>query len=298
MCALPISVVIPTCNRLPQLQTTIRRILDCEPGPAEILVHIDAGDTETEPWLRRALPDVRVLQSSDRMGPGGGRNKLMAEAIHDIVASFDDDSFPIRPDYFVSLLSILGRFPSAAIVGATIVHRGETIPTEMGEGCLWAASFVGCGCAYRRSAFLGTAGYVPLKVAYNMEEVDLSLRMLDLGRGTLFAPELLVFHDTDFTRHGDPEITAYTIANIALFAYLRYPPAYWIKGVAQVFNRVLWLLKHKRFSGVLAGLAMIPRHIKQHRTYRATVKAITLQEFFRLRAGSRVAKSDPDKETD
>ena len=32
--------------------------------------------------------------------------------------------------------------------------------------CHWVASFVGCGCAYRREAFGETRGYVPLPLAY------------------------------------------------------------------------------------------------------------------------------------
>src|SRR5258708_1132484 len=51
-----ISVVIPTYKRHLQLCAAIKRILDCRPPPAEIIVHIDGGDSETEPCLRAAFP--------------------------------------------------------------------------------------------------------------------------------------------------------------------------------------------------------------------------------------------------
>src|SRR5256885_4776766 len=125
MCVSPVSVVIPTYRRHLQLGDTIRKIADCRPFPAEIIVHIDAGDSETEPWLRTAFPSVRVLSSKNRMGPGGGRNKLVAAARHDIVASFDDDSYPMDSDYFARLCEVFARRPDAAVVASQIAHRSE-----------------------------------------------------------------------------------------------------------------------------------------------------------------------------
>lgn len=124
---------------------------------------------------------------------------------------------------------------------------------------------------YRRDVFVATTGFVPLRVAYGMEEVDLSLRLIDLGYQVTYAPSLRVFHDTDLAHHSAPEVTAGSIANIALLAYLRYPSLYWWLGLAQISNRVFWLLRVRRTTGVMTGLAAIPGHLYAYRQYRAPI---------------------------
>jgi GT2 family glycosyltransferase len=278
----PVSVVIPTYRRCRELGVAIRKIIDCRPPPSEIIVHVDAGDVETEPWLRREFPTVQVLQSAHRVGPGGGRNTLVGAALSDIVASFDDDSYPLDPDYFARLSEVFSRRPDAAVVASQIVHRGEPAPNAaatVGASTL----FVGCGVAYRRRDFLECGGYVPLAVAYGMEEVDLAIRLTSRGKHIYFSPWLRVFHDMDFSRHRNASITAASIANLALLTYLRYPVRYWPYGFMQVVNRVCWLLTVRRFPGIVTGLLRIPAHIWSHRRYRETVSSSGLAAFLRAR---------------
>jgi GT2 family glycosyltransferase len=279
---LPVSVVIPTYRRRLKLGVAISKILNCRPAPVEIIVHVDAGDVETEPWLRAEFPAVRVLQSTDRMGPGGGRNKLVEAARSEIVASFDDDSYPLDTDYFARLSEVFSRRPDAAVVASQIVHRGEPVPdaaAAVGPSVL----FVGCGVAYRRHVFLECGGYVPLAMAYGIEEVDLAIRLACRRRNIYFSPWLRVFHDTDLSHHGSAAITAASIANLALLAYLRYPISYWPYGSMQVINRVLWLMRARRLRGIAAGLCGIPAHIWRHRRFRETVSSSGLAAFLRAR---------------
>ncbi len=278
----PVSVVIPTFNRRLELGVAIRRVLDCRPPPAEIIVHVDVGDMNTEPWLRGEFPAVKVLQSADRMGPGGGRNKLIAAASSEIVASFDDDSYPMDDDYFARLSEVFNRRPDASVVASQIIHRGEPVP-DATPVVRSSVLFVGCGVAYRQRDFLDCGGYVPLAMAYGMEEVDLAIRLVCRDKNLYFTPWLRVFHDTDLSHHGSTAITAASIANLALLAYLRYPVRYWPYGCVQVIHRVLWLVRARRLRGILAGLFAIPAHIWCHRRFRDTVSSSGLAEFLRAR---------------
>ena len=64
-------------------------------------MHVDAGDDETRGALQPRFGDaVRWFSSDATQGPGGGRNRLIREARSPIVASFDDDSWPLDADYF------------------------------------------------------------------------------------------------------------------------------------------------------------------------------------------------------
>ena len=147
----------------------------------------------------------------------------------------------------------------------------------------WAADFSGGGCVYRRERFLEVGGYVPLSDAYNMEEVDFALRLHAKGGRVLGTPWLRVFHDTDLARHADSAVTAASIANLALLAYLRYPVHLWTIGLAQCANRIQWLLRHGRRRGILAGLADVPWRLWRHRDQRAPLPAAAVRSYFALR---------------
>ena len=277
-----ISAIVTAYERIDQTLATLKVIHSCRPAPDEILVHVDANQVECESAIRIAFPEVRILRSNDRVGPGGGRNKLMEAAQFEFVASFDDDSYPIDSDYFSRALKLCERFPEASVVCAALYHVGEAIGLD-DRHAQWTADFSGGACIFRRSAFLEAGGFVPLPVAYGMEEVDLAIRMHSRGGRILTTGWLRVFHNTDLQRHGDPVVTAGSIANLALLAYLRYPVSLWGIGVGQCVNRLLWLLRHGRRRGILRGVTMIPGHLKANRAYRLPVSKRAVRSYLALR---------------
>jgi hypothetical protein len=116
-----------------------------------------------------------------------------------------------------------------------------------------------------------------------MEEVDLALRLHSQGGKILSSSWLRVFHDTDLQRHAEPHITAGSIANLALLAYLRYPVWLWSIGLLQCANRVLWLLRNGRRRGIWRGLTMIPGYLRLHRHFRRTVSNRAVRSYLALR---------------
>ena len=277
-----ISAVVTAYERVDQTLATLRVLQSCVPAPDEILVHVDANQIAVENAIRDAFPTVKVLRSEERVGPGGGRNKLVSEARGEFVASFDDDSYPIDSDYFARARQVFEKFPEASLVCAALYHPVESIGLDE-RSAHWTADFSGGACIYRRDAFLHAGGYVPLPVAYGMEEVDLAIRLHSQGGRILTTPWLRVFHNTDLKRHGDPKVTAGSIANLALLAYLRYPVSLWGIGVGQCANRLLWLLRHGRRRGILKGVTMIPAHLRANRGYRLPVSKRAVRSYLALR---------------
>jgi GT2 family glycosyltransferase len=277
-----ISAIVTAYERIEQTLATLKVIQSCNPPPDEILVHVDDNRIECAEAIRLSFPAARVLISRECVGPGGGRNKLIAAATHELVASFDDDSYPIDADYFGRALQLCEKHPDAAVICAALYHPGETIALDA-QTAEWTADFLGAACIIRRDAFLEAGGYVPLPIAYGMEEVDLALRLHSRGGRILTSSWLRVFHDTDLRRHGDPHITAGSIANLALLAYLRYPISLWGVGVWQCVNRVIWLLRHGRRRGIWTGLTMIPRHLRAHQQYRLPLKTSAVRSYLALR---------------
>jgi GT2 family glycosyltransferase len=277
-----ISAIITAYERIDQTLATLRVIQNCVPAPDEILVHVDANQIACENAIRHAYPMVRILHSHEQVGPGGGRNKLVEAAQFELVASFDDDSYPIDSDYFARAVQIFEKFPEASLIGAALYHAGESIGLDA-QSAQWTADFSGGACIFRRDAFLEARGYVPLPVAYGMEEVDLAIRLHSQGGKILTTPWLRVFHNTDLKRHADPQVTAGSIANLALLAYLRYPVSLWGIGVGQCANRLLWLLRHGRRRGIVKGVTMIPAHVWANHRYRAPVNKQVVRSYLALR---------------
>ena len=277
-----ISAVVTAYERIEQTLATLRVIHNCVPRPAEILVHVDDNRRQVAEVIKDAFPAARVLLSQDRIGPGGGRNKLIAAATRDLVASFDDDSYPIDSDYFARALQLFAKHREASVICAALYHRGETIALDESKA-EWTADFSGGACIFRRDAFLAAGGYVPLAVAYGMEEVDLALRLHARGGRILTSSWLRVFHDTDLRRHGDPRVTAGSIANLALLTYLRYPASLWLLGLGQCANRVWWLLRHGRWRGVSSGVTMIPGYLHAHRQHRLPLRYEAVKSYLALR---------------
>jgi GT2 family glycosyltransferase len=277
-----ISAIITAYERIDQTLATLRVIQSCVPAPDEILVHVDANQIACENAIRDAYPMVRILHSHEQVGPGGGRNKLVEAAQFELVASFDDDSYPIDSDYFARAVQIFEKFPEASLICAALYHAGESIGLDA-QSAQWTADFSGGACIFRRDAFLEAGGYVPLPVAYGMEEVDLAIRLHSQGGKILTTPWLRVFHNTDLKRHADPQVTAGSIANLALLAYLRYPVSLWGIGVGQCANRLLWLLRHGRRRGIVKGVTMIPAHVWANHRYRAPVNKQVVRSYLALR---------------
>ena len=277
-----ISAIVTAYERSDQTLATLRVIQSCVPPPDEILVHVDANQVECEKAIRNAFEGIRIVPSEQQVGPGGGRNKLVNAAQFEFVASFDDDSYPIDADYFERALRTFENFPDASVVCAALYHSGESIGLDE-RSAQWTADFSGGACIYRRKAFLDAGGYVPLPVAYGMEEVDLAIRLHSQGGRILTTRWLRVFHNNDLKRHRDPQVTAASIANLALLAYLRYPISLWAIGVGQCGNRLLWLLRHGRRRGIWKGLTMIPAHLRANRRYRLPVSKRVVRSYLALR---------------
>ncbi|WP_071191350.1 glycosyltransferase family 2 protein [Trichormus sp. NMC-1] len=287
-----VTAIIPTYNRLSQLVETLEKILECNPCPDEIIIHIDGNDTTTEPGLKNLnLPSIKIIKSSVQVGPGGGRNIAIAHANNPIVASFDDDSYPLDTDYFERLTNLFNSFPTAAVIAANIFHIHETITPAQLTGT-WGSNFIGCGCAYRKEVFQQTTGYVNLPVAYGMEEVDLSLRLHDMGWGILESSWLRVFHNTQLEHHNNPRITAASIANQMLLAYLRYPILFFWLGIGQCMSRIFWLIRHGRTSGIVEGLFLIPKLIRQYHQQRQPISAKSLLSYLHLRRNTLPVSSE------
>jgi glycosyltransferase involved in cell wall biosynthesis len=280
-----IAAIVTARNREEQTLANLGRILNCTPPPDEILVHIDGGNHQLADKISRSFPSVIVHVHDGARGPGGARNFLLAATDCPFVASFDDDSYPLDSRFFELAVSEFKAHPEAAVFCAVILDcDGPSGPAF--EGIRRVASFVGCGCIYRRTAFFATTGYVPLELAYGMEELDLSMQFHALALPLLQSDKLRVHHDTDMRHRASPKVNVAVTANAALLVYLRYPLLLWPIGLLQVARTVLYLIRSGRSEGVWTGITQIPAHLYRHRSYRKTLRVSDVLSYIRLRRRS------------
>jgi GT2 family glycosyltransferase len=262
--------------------SVLEKIHACEPKPGEIWVHVDGADGVVESELNRRFPNVGVLTSPIRLGPGGGRHRCLMACTLPYAVSFDDDSYPIDPDFFSSVERLFSERPHAAVLGASIWHRHEPEKARTGS-LVQFPDYVGCGHAVRLAAYRQVRGYIPRPVAYGMEELDVSLQLFAVGWQIYEAGELRVFHDTDLKHHQSPEVTSGVITNVGLYAFLHYPISAWGWGVAQVVNKVVYCIRKGRIRGIVAGIFSIPGNCYHNRRYRKPISRQTLNRFLRFR---------------
>ncbi len=277
-----VTAVIPAFNRIGKCIETLSKIYNCEPRPAEVIVHVDADRQEYAREIKSAFPETRMLGSVNRVGPGGSRNKMIEAASHNLVASFDDDSYPLDCDYFQRVVQVADALADASIISAALYHPGEQIepPTS---AMARVADFPGCACIYRRDHFKEFGGYLPIAVPYGIEEVDLALRYCSRGAVIYRANCLRVFHDNDRLEHADASITAASIVNIALLAFLRYPVLCWPIGMWQVMRRIVWLIKMGRVAGIFQGVTRIPVELLKFRRNRNALPTSAILSYLHLR---------------
>ena len=278
----PVAVIIPTFNRGVAVHSVLDKIQYCDPKPAETWVHVDLADGLFECDLRRLFPNVKVLTSAIRLGPGGGRHRCLVACGTPYAVSFDDDSYPVDSDFFLMIERLFSEHVNAAIFSAKIWHRHE--PTiARSEALISCPSYFAGGHAIRLAAYREVRGYIPRPVAYGMEESDLSLQLFAAGWNIYEAGSLRVFHDTDLKHHQAPEITSGVIENVGLYAFLHYPLIGWGLGLAQIVNKVAYCIRVGRLRGIWSGICRIPIECYRNRCYRKPVAWRTLRRFLHFR---------------
>jgi len=105
--SVPVSVMLPTFQRVEALLNTLEHLQKLRSRAAEIIVHVDGGDKVSGHALQENCPDVTVLQSKERVGPGGGRNRMLEAAAHPLVVSLDDHSYPVDEDFLEHVSAVM-----------------------------------------------------------------------------------------------------------------------------------------------------------------------------------------------
>lgn len=279
MSVLPITVGIPCFQGGERLLRTLELICRCDPLPAEILIHCDGGWRPDEAQFDSLRMPVRLLYSGKPLGPGGGRDACIRAASYDLVASFDDDSWPLDSDYFDQAKKIMDALPQVAILSPEVYLQEKPIQPQSCE-LRTAKYYQGSASIHRRSHYLAVRGFVPVPLAYGVEETDLSLQTHAAGFQILESPWLRAWHDRPLADNAHQLIP--WIKNEVLLAYLRYPliaqPWGWWRALRHWWRNRSVL----KVSGLLQLVREILAHCLQYQAYKFTYSLTQILSHLRL----------------
>jgi GT2 family glycosyltransferase len=296
-----ISVIIPNWNGARYLPTCLDALRRQTHTDFETIVVDNASSDESVALIARDYPEVRLLQLPTNRGLTGGVNAGIAVAQGEIIALLNNDT-EADPHWLAELTRALAAHPEAGMAASkmrlfdrrdTIHSAGDFYRTDgvPGNRGVWQQDkgqfadeepvFSACGgaCAYRR-AMLDDVGLLDESLFMYLEDVDLAWRAQLRGYGCLYVPTAIVYHRLSATG-GGPMASFYCGRNFIAVIVKDVPGAiirrYWPAIVRAQLGFAGESLRHwrepaarARLRGQLAGLAQLPRRLRQRRLVQAS----------------------------
>src|SRR5262249_32024405 len=191
-----VSIVISTKNRPESLERTLASVRrqTCR-SDLEIVV-VDDGSS---PAVGELGPDVRLFRNAESLGISGARNLGWREARGRYAVYLDDDAEFATDD---ALARALDRARSLARCGVVAFRQlrpdGSTHymqPAVSDVACL-TNRFYGYGFLFERALLSELKGFRD-PFAYYLEEIEISLRVLNRGYRIVYEPGITVVHHED-----------------------------------------------------------------------------------------------------
>jgi GT2 family glycosyltransferase len=202
---LKLSFIVVTYQRGPLLQQCLDSIYQQQdlPRPFEVIVVDNGGDAVVEP-PRDPNIILRVEQPGRNLYPPGGRNLGMSLGSGAYLVTLDDDAVWHTPDAVARMCRLLEENPTCGVVAVrSLDAANQPILSEQPhpnkayilsvEKPVEVPYFYGVGNAIRAETFQRVGGYTE-RIKMQMEEADLSVRIIEAGYRILFDPNVAVNH--------------------------------------------------------------------------------------------------------
>jgi mycofactocin system glycosyltransferase len=211
----PVSIIIPSYNRAPELERCLRSLfaLDYPTACLEIIVVDDASTDATSCMLERIAPEaaargltLRIMRHATRQGVGSSRNTGANAARHDLLAYLDSDCVasqgwlrelvPAFQDARIGAVgglihaytktSLLGRYEDAC---SSLFMGTQPQPVQLAGPLTYLPT---ANLLVRRALWQQLGGFAALTQG---EDVDFCRRLLQSGATMRYLPQGTVYHD-------------------------------------------------------------------------------------------------------
>lgn len=226
------TLIIPTRDGYRVLRRCIDSIRECTSYPDWEIIVVDnqSADPSTIAYLAELTrdPQIRVLHYDYPFNHSAINNFAVAHATGDIIGLINDDVEVISPDWLGEMISHAVR-PEIGVVGAKLYYDDDRIqhagvvlglggiaghghkffPREAGGyfsrlRAVQQVSAVTAACmVLRRAVYEQVGGMDEKHLAVTFNDVDLCLRIRELGFGILWTPYAELYHHESFSRGED-----------------------------------------------------------------------------------------------
>ncbi|MFN4026762.1 MAG: glycosyltransferase family 2 protein [Flavobacterium sp.] len=246
------AIHIATKNRKDDLLFTLEQVYPLLENPEVTCVVFDDGsDDGTADAVKQQFPKIQLLQNTTSRGYLYCRNVMLNETQADVAISLDDDAHFLSENPLETIGKFFNENPKCGLI-AFRIYWSKTPPENPKSTEVSAAvkSFVGCGHAWRMSAWRSIPSY-PEWFEFYGEETFASMHLFKNYWEVQYVPEVFVLHRVDLKLRKN-QTKDFTLRyrrglRAGWFAiFLFYPPG---KAI-HFFLYSLWMqLKTKIFKG-------------------------------------------------
>jgi len=273
-----VSIVVVSWNRRDLLRKVLTRVRDQGYRNVEVIV-VDNTSTDGSPeMVRREFPQACLTALPENLGIEA-YNIGFARSGGKYVVGLDDDSWPAA-DAIGKAVRMMETHDDVGIIAFRILHPDSGFDFSRD----WPAqltSMLGCGFMARRDT-LEQAGYYDDSFFLYCNEVDLAIRVWNLGKRVVFAPEIVAYHQASSLHRSPSRTVYYNVRNSMWFFYkyfeMRKVVLGWLRITA---SYLLFAVTRRCLVGWIAGVK--DGFLGTNRLRRAPVSS-GVQRFYRQNA--------------
>ncbi|MDI3521539.1 MAG: hypothetical protein PWR04_1527 [Anaerophaga sp.] len=245
-----IDIIVPTYNRPNDLKKFIDEIQKQDYQNYKVIIVDDNSK----------LPIDHLIPQNDHFlyeklnknsGQAYVRNYAVKKGKGSIIVFMDDDAWFTQINHLSKIPQYFEEDPRAGCLMFDIKEPKRKLLSERHklENGQELGDFIACGCAFTRSAFQSTNGFSAMFHSYG-EETDIAIQLLKKGYKTIFAKDILVYHNYQpgkRTKAWKKRFIKNSVRNDLLIIALRFP---WFLIIPYLFlkfgSRLLHTLKTEK----------------------------------------------------
>lgn len=274
-----IGIIIVNYNGKHLLEKNLQSVVDTEYEDFEIIVVDNASVDGSIEYLRKNFPIVKIVESKDNLGFGRGNNLGVKEYPNFDAYLFLNNDVSVPKDWLGKLVVTLQEKNDAGAVGPKILYSKEKLGNDRriinSAGIYVDKHFMpydrydkendntkctiveevdaimGGAFLIRRDVFEKTGGFNPKMFLY-YEDIDLSLRIRDLGYKIYYNGNAEVYHDhmASSKKLGMRKRNIMNMQN--RFRSIKSRKGFWVairETIWYLFNWTLWkMIYSKKFT--------------------------------------------------
>lgn len=265
-----VSIVFLSWNRNEDLLSGLQHIAADDYPNLEIIVVDNGSHDGTPDRIAKHFPAVKLIALQDNIGVAA-YNKGFQAATGEYVLILDDDSFPAHG----ALRRMAACFEADPLLGIVAFdvrsyssYDDVCTTDSTGQGDIEAASarylmgFNGAGAGVRKQAF-ERAGYYPDEFFLYMNEMDLSLRVMDAGYRIASFADIVAYHKNSPVNRTSWRAPFFYTRNTFWVIWKNYPWRFLVPKTGALCYHVLYFSLEQRTLIYLKALWDAIRNIEK-----------------------------------